>query len=59
MPEIKEPERKLVIGFETEKGHENKLYKDEREKERGRALMKETLWDSDESDEDFKGGDFK
>ena len=54
MIEAKEPERKMVIEFETEKGHENKMFKDDREKEKSRALMKDKLWDSDESDEDFK-----
>ena len=29
---------KLVIEFEAEKGHENKMFKDEREKERSKQL---------------------
>ena len=51
--EAKEPEKKLVIEFETERGHDHKMFKDEREKDRQRVLMN-TAWDSDESDEDFK-----
>ena len=57
MPEAKTPEQsgKLVIEFKAEKGHENKMFKDEREKERGRVLQKENEgWDSQESDEDFR-----
>ena len=30
---------KLVIEFKAEKGHENKVFKDDREKERGRVLQ--------------------
>merc|ERR1712226_1730575 len=45
---------KLVIEFKAEKGHENKVFKDGREKERGRVLQQELDWgDDDESDEDF------
>ena len=51
--EAREPEKKLVIEFKTERGHDHKMFKDEREKERERALLKDTEWDS-ESDEDFK-----
>ena len=45
---------KLVIEFKAEKGHENKVFKDDREKERGRVLQQE-IWNAsdDESDEDF------
>ena len=32
-------EGKLVIEFEAEKGHENKMFKDDREKDRPKALM--------------------
>ena len=60
MVEAKTPETegKFVIGFMHEKGHENKIMKDDREKERERVLMPDTNWasDSEESDEDFKGG---
>ena len=47
---------KLVIGFKMEKGHENKMVKDDREKDRARVLQQEIDWgsDDDESDEDFK-----
>ena len=45
----KENTGKLVIEFKTEKGHENKMFVDEREKGRGRVLQ-QNLWDSDESD---------
>ena len=46
----------MVIEFKAEKGHENKMFKDEREKERNRVLQKENEgWEEDsESDEDFK-----
>ncbi len=44
---------KLVITFKAEKGHENKMFKDEREKDRNRVLQPDTAFDS-ESDEDFK-----
>ena len=40
MPEAKEQERKMVIEFKAEKGHENKMFKDEREKERDLVLNK-------------------
>ena len=57
MPEAKTPENsgKLLIEFKAEKGHEHKVMKDDREKERDRVLMKDgNLWDNDsESDEDF------
>ena len=32
---------KLVIEFKAEKGHENKMFKDEREKDRGRVRERE------------------
>ena len=56
MIEAKEPKGKMVIEFKAEKGHENKMFKDEREKVRERALMKDTEHenDSDESDDDYK-----
>ena len=56
MPEAKTPESsgKLMIEFKAEKGHEHKVMKDDREKERSRVLMKEgNLWEDSESDEDF------
>ena len=40
MPEAKEAERKLVVEFKAEKGHENKMFKDEREKERSLVMNK-------------------
>ena len=43
-----------MIEFKAEKGHENKVFLDDREKTRGRVLQAETTWnDSDESDEDY------
>ena len=42
----------MIIEFKAEKGHENKMFKDEREKERERVLQKDMDWDVD-SDEDF------
>ena len=53
MIEAKTPEEKLVIEFKTEKGHDHKMFKDDREKERGKALMNDKLWESEDSDEDF------
>ena len=58
MPEAKTPETegKLIIDFKMEKGHENRVVEDGREKQRGRTLQ-EAIWtaaDSDESDDDFK-----
>ena len=51
----KENTGKLVLEFQMEKGHENKMVKDDREKERGRVLQQEVDWGNDsESDEDFK-----
>ena len=45
---------KLVIEFKAEKGHEHKVMKDDREKERGRVLQVAADWGNDsESDEDF------
>jgi len=32
---------KLVLEFETEKGHEHKMFKDEREKERERVFLED------------------
>ena len=54
MPEAKTPEQsgKLVIEFKAEKGHENKMFKDEREKERQRVLQRDIDWDVD-SDDDY------
>ena len=44
----------MVIEFKAEKGHENKMFKDDREKERARVLQAD-VWDKDsESDEDFR-----
>ena len=42
----------MIIEFKAEKGHENKMFKDEREKERERVLQKDIDWDVD-SDDDF------
>ena len=53
MPEAKEPERKMVIEFKAEKGHENKMFKDEREKERGLVLDKNVWEDDKDSDDDY------
>ena len=53
MPEAKEPERRLVVEFKTEKGHENKMFKDEREKERSLVLDKEVWEDDKDSDDDY------
>ena len=51
----RETEGKLVIEFKAEKGHEHKMFKDDREKDRARVLDPDTMWkDSEESDEDFK-----
>ena len=44
---------KLVIEFKKEKGHENKMFVDDREKQRERVLQAE-VWDDSESDDDFK-----
>ena len=54
MIEAKTPETegKMVIEFKTQKGHENKMFKDQREKERSKVLME--FEDDSESDEDFK-----
>ena len=38
MPEAKEVERKMVIEFKAEKGHENKMFIDDREKDRGLVM---------------------
>jgi len=46
---------KLVIEFKAEKGHENKVFKDDREKDRSRVLQADAGWgDDSESDDDFK-----
>ena len=45
---------KLVIEFKAEKGHENKMFIDEREKQRERVLQQSAWEDDSESDEDFK-----
>ena len=50
---------KLVIEFKAEKGHENKMFKDNREKDRDRVLEKDVWEDDSESDEDFKTGPHK
>merc|ERR1719446_1522857 len=58
MIEAKTPETegKLMIEFKAEKGHEHKVMKDDREKERGKVLQ-DNIWDDDsESDDDFKCG---
>ena len=36
--EAKEPEQKMVIEFQTQKGHENKVFKDDREKQKTAVL---------------------
>ena len=51
----RETEGKMVVEFKTEAGHENKLFKDDREKERGRVLQKDIDWkDDSEEDEDYR-----
>ena len=46
---------KIVLEFKMEKGHENKMSKDDREKDRARVLQPDLAWGSDDdSDEDFK-----
>ena len=50
----RETEGKLVIEFKAEKGHENKMFKDEREKDRNRVLQKDIEWNDSESDDDYK-----
>ena len=37
-------EGKMIVEFETERGHENKMFKDEREKERAPTLQKDLDW---------------
>ena len=55
MIEAKEPKREMKIEFRTEKGHEHKMFKDEREKDRTKALLDDKIWsDDDESDDDYK-----
>merc|ERR1740138_1004576 len=46
MPEAKTPEdtARMVIGFKMEKGHEHKMVKDDREKDRGIVLQKDVDW---------------
>ena len=44
---------KMVITMKMEKGHEHKMVKDDREKERDLVLQKDLEWNDDESDEDF------
>jgi uncharacterized CHY-type Zn-finger protein len=48
----RETEGKLVIEFEQKKGHENKMFKDDREKDRAKVLDYDGLSD-DLSDDDF------
>ena len=55
--EAKEPEMKMSIVMKQEKGHEGKMMKDDREKERQRVLQASTWDDDSESDEDFKVGE--
>ena len=43
----------MVIEVKAEKGHENKMFMDDREKVRNRVL-EQNLWDSDESDDDYR-----
>ena len=50
----RETQGKLVIEFKAEKGHENKMFKDEREKDRNRVLQKDIEWNDSESDDDYK-----
>ena len=45
---------KLVIEFKAEKGHEHKMFQDDREKQRDRVLQKDLWEDDEESDDDFK-----
>ena len=50
-----ETEGKLVLNFKMEAGHEHKMVKDDREKERNRVLQQGVDWGNDsESDEDFR-----
>merc|ERR1712224_850521 len=53
--EAKTPEMcgKLQITFKMEKGHENKMVQDDREKQRERVLQQEIEWGNDDSDDDF------
>ena len=44
-------EGKMVIGFQHEKGHDHQMFKDERMKDRAKALMDMAGELSDESDE--------
>ena len=44
---------KMVLTFQMEKGHEHKMVKDDREKERDRVLQEDIDWGNDDSDEDF------
>ena len=53
MPEAKEPEKKMVIEFKAEKGHENKMFKDERERSRERVLNKKVWENEKDSDDDY------
>ena len=46
-----ETEGKMVIEFETEKGHENKMFKDDREKERKATLQVNEWHGADKKDE--------
>ena len=52
--ETPESKGRLVVEFEAKKGHEHKLYKDEREKERERTLMDYADVVISDDDEDFK-----
>ena len=47
-----ETEGKMVIEFKAQKGHENKMFVDQREKQRAKVL--EDFEEDSESDEDFK-----
>ena len=50
-----ETEGRLVINFDAVKGHEHKVFKDDREKERKLVLQQNLgeCWSDSESDEDF------
>ena len=45
----------MILEFKAERGHENKIFKDEREPERERVLQKDLDWgDDSEEDDDYK-----
>lgn len=50
----RETEGKMVIEFAHQKGHENKMFKDDREKERNRVLDFDGMSDDLSDDDDLK-----